>query len=416
MREYAPGIESSELSLVDVPKAPVNAAGPTGRVDVSKTSADTAGPITFAPTSGGTGPMSAGSAASAERYLARAAEEHAAGHIDKTLWERAVAQAGGDDARAKSIYLLSRATAIRVAKRKAKEAKRAAVVEALSNGPDTGFSVAAPEAKAALAANDSRKARLASTKQKRRRAMLVAGLLGFLLVILGVLVAALWDSAPDPQNKLTGPVQRRSVFTRAAPPVTPAPAEVKQALPSGEAFTARVRELEKAGNWNVVVLYAVEWTRKQPGNPEAWKELSQGYVKMRQYAEAVDAANKAVHLDPDNFVLWQNLGQINIAAQAPTEALAAFHQAAVLNERDVSSLVQEGIINTQLGRMADAKIAFAKALAVNPDDIQALCGSATIAQKEGRAKDADAFMRQVKSQGERCRDASDGESVRVAGR
>ncbi len=168
MREYAPGIESSELSLVDV----------------QKTSVDTSGSATGAPTSAGMGPVSASTAASAERYLAKAKEEHAAGHIDRTLWERAVAQGGGDEARAKNIYLLSRATAIRVAKRKAKEARRAAVVEALSNGPDTGFSIAAPEAKAEAMSKDSNRARLGSAKQKRKRAILVASVLGSLLVVV----------------------------------------------------------------------------------------------------------------------------------------------------------------------------------------------------------------------------------------
>ncbi len=398
MREYAPGIESSELSLVDVQKA-------TG---------DTAGPITFAATSAGTGPASA----STERYLAKAAEEYAAGHIDQTLWERAVAQGGGDNARAQNIYLLSRATAIHVAKRKAKEAKRAAVVESLSNGPDTGFSVAAPAAKAETMAKDSNRARLGSAKQKHRRSMLIAGLLGFLLVAVGVLVAALWDSGPDPQYNINGAVPRRNIFARATPSGQPAAAPTntgKAANASGEDFVGRVHELEKAGNWNVLVIYGVEWTRKQPKNPDAWKELSQGYVKMRQYAEAVDAATKAAQLAPENYVLWQNLGQINLAAQAPTEALAAFHQAAVLNDQDVISLVQEGKLNAQLGHIAEARLAFAKALVVGPQNVQALCGAAAIAKKEGRVKDAEAMTRQVNALGERCRDPSDGESVRVAG-
>ncbi len=410
MREYAPGIESSELSLVDV----------------SKTSVDVAGPATGTPSSGGMGPassagmgpVSAATAASAERYLAKAAEEHAAGHIDRALWERAVVQGGGDNAGAKNIYLLSRATAIRVAKRKSKEARRAAVVESLSNGPDTGFSIAAPAAKAEAMAKDSDRARLGSAKQKHRRAMLIAGFLGFLLVVVGVLVAALWDSGPDPISNIAGAVPRGNILARATPSGSAAaapPNAGKTANASGEDYVGRARELEKAGNWNVLVLYGVEWTRKQPRNPDAWKALSQGYVKMRQYAEAVDSATKAVQLAPENYVLWQNLGQINLASQAPTEALVAFHQAAVLNDQDVISLIQEGILNTQLGRVAEARLAFARALSLSPQDVQALCGAAVIAKKEGRMKDAEAMMRQVNALGERCRDPSDGESVRVAG-
>jgi tetratricopeptide (TPR) repeat protein len=175
-----------------------------------------------------------------------------------------------------------------------------------------------------------------------------------------------------------------------------------------------MRALKQEGNWNLVVLYAVEWTRKQPGNADAWKELSQGYIKLRQYGEAQDAATRAVQLAPDDFLQWQNLGHINLAIPAPVEALKAFHQAAVLNDHDVVSLVQAGLLNAQLGRLPEAGTAFAKALTVIPQDVQALCGATWVAQREGRVKDAQAMMQQVTSLGEHCGDPGGGASVRVA--
>lgn len=183
---------------------------------------------------------------------------------------------------------------------------------------------------------------------------------------------------------------------------------------SSDDFVGKVRELREAGNWNVLVLYAVEWTRKQPGNPQAWKELSTGYVMLRQFDEALEAATRAVQLAPADFELWQTLGQVNVALAQPAKALVAFERAADLNGRDVTSLIQAGMLNAELGHLPQAREAFARALAVSPGDVDALCGSASIAQKEGRSKDADAFMRQVKSVERVCRDSTVAETVAVS--
>jgi tetratricopeptide (TPR) repeat protein len=243
---------------------------------------------------------------------------------------------------------------------------------------------------------------------------LVAGVLGS-IVVIGGLVALLSDSDAAQQHNVAKPVPRVNVSGRSMPSGQTASVTDKPAREdvSGEELVGRVQAQEAAGNWNLLVIHATEWTRKQPGNAEAWKVLSLGYVKLRQFGDALDAATKAVQLSPEDFLMWQNLGQVNLALQRPAEALLAFQRAAALNDRDVVSLVQEGKLNAQLGHVPDARIAFAKALAANPEDVQALCGAASIAQKEGRAKDADAMTRQVISLDGRCRDASGSESVHV---
>jgi tetratricopeptide (TPR) repeat protein len=238
------------------------------------------------------------------------------------------------------------------------------------------------------------------------------------IVVIGGLVALLTEGDAAQQHNVAKPAPPVNVSGRSLPSRQTASVATNTGRParedvSGEDLVARVQALEKAGNWNLLVIYAAELTRKQPGNAEAWKQLSQSYLKLRQFGEALDAATKAVQLLPENFLVWQSLGQVNLALQRPAEALLAFQRAAALNDRDVVSLVQEGKLNVQLGRLPDARIAFAKALMVNPEDVQALCGAASIAQKEGRVKDADAMTRQVISLDGRCRDSSGTESVRV---
>ena len=189
---------------------------------------------------------------------------------------------------------------------------------------------------------------------------------------------------------------------------------VPERSPVREDFASKVAELRAAGNWNVLVLYAVEWTRKVPDSTDAWSELSVGYMKLRQWSDALDAATKVVMLTPKNFQAWQNLGEINVALQQPAAALIAYEQAAALNGRDVTSLVQIGTLNAQLGHLTEAKVAFGQALDVSPLDSDALCGASSVAQKEGRTKDVDGYARQLKMADIRCREAVTAAPVSVA--
>jgi Flp pilus assembly protein TadD len=408
MKEYAPGIESADLSLVNVPAPSAGAADPVAAAPPPAG----AEPIRVSTGTVWADPAPAPVATGADRFLTKAIEEHAAGHIDRTLWERAVAQSGGDHARAKSIYVQSRATALRVTKREKKAERYARVVEVLSNAPEPGFGLPVPGEGTATAATGSGNAGRAIAKRNRRRAMVAV--FGSLVVVAGLAVA-LSESEQVRQDIAANRAPRFNAFARSTPSAQAIPATTHTGVAApGVDLIGQMRALKQEGNWNLVVLYAVEWTRKQPANADAWKELSQGYIKLRQYGEAQDAATRAVQLAPDDFLQWQNLGQINLAIPAPVEALKAFHRAAVLNDHDVVSLVQAGLLNAQLGHLPEAASAFAKALTVIPQDVQALCGATWVAQREGRVKDAQAMMQQVKSLGEHCGDPGGGASVRVA--
>ena len=141
-----------------------------------------------------------------------------------------------------------------------------------------------------------------------------------------------------------------------------------------------MQQLKDAGNWNVLVLYASKWTREEPNNATAWNELSIGYANLRQFNDALGAAEKAAGLSPQDARLWRNLGHLNVA----------------------------------LERLPEAGSAFDRALALSADDADALCGAAVVAQRLGRTKDADAIARRAKAVDGGCPGTSDGESVAVA--
>jgi len=349
---------------------------------------------------------------SADRFLARATREYVKGHIDQPLWLRAVAQSGGDETLARAGYLRARATAMRLADREkradgsAGDARRAQGAEA----PEAGS-----ESRDAPARHQVRRA---GADPKRKYLMALGAIVG--LVAIGMW----WMVTPkESVSALPSGVAAGTPASGGAAPA--APPGNRQTIGAGASraadqedlnqyFAEKVQELRHAGNWNVLVLYAAEWSRKRPENGLAWKELSIGYANMRQLDDAYTAARKAVQFAPADSGSWRNLGQVNLALEQPAAALAAFEQAVAVNDQDLQSLVQVGVLNTQLGRLPAARVAFERVLAVSPENVDALCGEATIAQKEGRLKDADALARQLQSVDRKCRDWNDGGHAPVA--
>ena len=304
-----------------------------------------------------------------------------------------------------------------------------AIPETTTWGEDPEKRKARPLPKAARIATepfdeDRPAPRSAEAGSNRKKLTLIAAVLGCLVVVAGLVLALRSEKAPALQAATA-----QAAVPAAGLAATPAPAPEPSSVPSATFspaanstpdhtpafgdFAGKLQTLKSAGNWHVFVIYAGEWARKQPGNPDAWRELSLGYLKLRQFRDALDAAKKAVELAPGSFLAWQSLGKVNLGLQESSAALAAFERAAALNDQDVVSLVQAGILEARLGRLSEARVAFAKALALSPEDVDALCGAAAVAQKEGRPNDAEAMALKLKSLDGICRDSGTIESVQA---
>ena len=364
------------LELSPVPAAPARAAVPASPAPVAQPAAVAPGkPVPL---------QGRNTGESYDPFMTEAREEFERGHVEQPLWVRSLAQAEGKVEAAKPAYLRARAIALRLERR----SKRA---ESPSQR-DHGSTARHP--------TDRRLAAPAPGTLDRKRIALVAGVIAVL--IAGVVFLLVWPSGAPPAPATVAPKAAPVAATRANDANAADPN--KGAAMSTEDFAAKIQSFKDAGNWNVLVLYAVEWTRKEPSSAQAWKELGSGYLRMKQYDDALDATRKAVQLSPDDAQLWQNLGQINVALRQPAAALSAFEKASTLNEHDVTSRAQAGELNLELGHLPAARAAFASALAINPLDVGALCGSATVARKEGRTKDVEVFVRSVKSAGLECRE------------
>jgi tetratricopeptide (TPR) repeat protein len=336
-------------------------------------------------------------ASAAERYLAEATLELEAGQVDQPLWMRAVTLANGDEAAARAAYLKARATAIRMARREVRHERAERRTRVLGE--------LQPEPKAAVAGRGF----AGLLTRNRILAVAVSGA----LVLAGAWYV-LSDSSAPPAVAVAAPPKGANSPPGAAKSPTPVAATVPGVAASApasdptqaQALATKVAELSAAGNWNVLVLHAAEWTRKDPNNADAWLALGSGFSRLKQHAEAAEALAKATTLAPERPEVWRGLGEAKAAWGATDEAIIALERAVAMDDRDIASIVRIGLLQAETGELAKAKGTLDRALALNPADVEALCGSAAVAQKAGRAKDAQAHAGQAASLGAACPEAA----------
>jgi len=354
-----------------------------------------------------------------DKLIAEATKEFDEGVVNQPLWMRILVKHGGDKAAAKSAYLRARAAELRVAHREgaAPDGSLKLSREFLNSESARVGSVPTsprPVKQPAKQQKGSPTKELVGRISNPRRLYMIAG-----AAVLGLVVIAVWflvrrDGAAAPSaTPSTAPVATRAAKQTANEAQGSAKADSNASGAERPDFERRVRELAEAGNWNVFVLFAAEWTRKEPGNAAAWTQLSIGYTKLRQFKDALDTATKAVQLAPGDAAAWRNLGEVNLATNDAAAALVAFEQASSLDERDLSSLVQAGVLNAKLDRLPQAEIALHKALILSPDNVDALCGAVTVAQKQGRPKDAEPLAQRLSSLDAKCRDPAASVTVKL---
>jgi hypothetical protein len=335
-------------------------------------------------------------------FLAEARREHEAGQVDQPLWAHASARHQGDEALAMEAYLRARATALKLERRQRRggESRR----KARGNASGTGTSP--------LVSDHEEASYVPALPPRPSRTWRTYAVVGVPAVLLAATVG--WWLMPSGAGDTASAARAGSAAVSATPAAKPAPrADKAVAIDPGVELAGKVEALKAAGNWNVLVLYAAEWTRKQPGNATAWKELSLGYSNLRQYNDALEAGAKAAQLAPEDPRVWRTLGQVNLEIKEPAAALSAFERAAALDASDGSTLLAIGTLSAQLDRLPQARAAFDRVLEGNPDNLEALCGSASVAQRQGRAKDADAIGRLVQSSNRKCREVASGVAVAV---
>lgn len=372
-------MDKAPLSLELVPiDTPDPKPGPADPVTPAEASLD---PIEILPVERAI-PIVKSTGAKPDHYAAQAAREYAEGHIDTPLWDRAMTQANGDKTAAAAIYVRARATALRLFDRHPESRAMPRPRQPQPQPADDKW----VEPRESLFA--------------RYRLPIVAAAVIVPLVIGGAIFAF---TRSEPKPEAVAAKTPPAVAAKGAPE-----AKAKDAAPKppGPDLAKKVQELRDTGNWNVMVLYAVEWTRKDPGNAAAWDALRYGYMRLKQYDDAANAAGKAAQLAPDDGKRWRALAEAHLDRDDPMQALAAFEEAVARNEHDVDSLHQVGLLSARLGQPQAARAAFDRALAVKPGDAIAQCLRTAVAQMPP-ARDPYTMAVQVRQIDNRCHGRGD---------
>lgn len=309
-----------------------------------------------------------------DEFLAKAAKEYQEGHVDKALWRRAADQCSNDASLMVPTYLRCRATSLQLQHKKDQSAQILARGAGAKRGAAVGDVESEPSKKFVSTRFVGDRSRISKSKVGYVVAAVVAIVATVVVVYMMVLPPENESARPQFASTVSRmPRPGEKAIDKSAGGTDPASSQPKLEM--------TVQQLKKAGKWQVLVLYATEWTRREPDNAAAWSDLSIGYAKLEQFGDALDAAKKAAQLSPGEALFWRNLGHLNI----------------------------------ELDRLPEAGIAFAKALAVSPDDADARCGAALVAQRQARPKDSDTTIKRVKTNDGSCPDVGDGESAAATG-
>jgi len=370
-------------------KAKAAASSPLGAATIERAPSSPA-PIELIQQAAPVAPPAEGNAPhdSTDRFLKEATDQYSKGHIDQPLWNRALAQAHGDEQAAAAIYLTARATALRLLDRERRSKKQARSAHVVRQQLDEAAEPVAYEIETFLR----------SGGLFRYRAAIFVGATAVLLL----LAAGAWLFISY-LHRADSSAGIRSAPTSAQPkPHTPA---VLVAPPKGAGpeLMKKIQDLRDAENWNVLVFYLTEWTRLEPANPDAWDQLRADYVWLKQYDDALGAAKKASELVPDNPRLLRHLGEAYADVNDAPAALAAYEKAAARDESDAESLTQIGILSAQLGHVPEARAALDRALAVSPGDATATCLKSGLAQVSAAPADSYAAGKQIRAIDAQCR-------------
>jgi tetratricopeptide (TPR) repeat protein len=315
----------------------------------------------------------------ADEFLAAAAKEYETGRIDRALWRQAADRYGKDPSLVIAAYLRARATALKPAHKAEPTSPIPSPAAARSQRAATTEETRAP-ARAEIAPAD---VDAAPSRGARRKLIYMSGAAAALASVVAVayfMVSARQGDSGRQQMVSASPTSPMQTAPRSLPRTEQAVVKNSSggaADSDPEPIAATVQQLRAAGNWNVLVLYAAEWTRKEPDNAAAWNHLAVGYRNLRQYNDALDAAEKAVQLAPEDAIAWRNLGQINLAVD----------------------------------HLPEAGIAFARALTISPADADARCGAASVAQRQARPKDRGTSARPLEPADGSCPDLGNAENV-----
>lgn len=108
--------------------------------------------------------------------------------------------------------------------------------------------------------------------------------------------------------------------------------------------------------------------QREPNSAEAYDDLASAYAANERLTEAVDAAEKAVELEPASYQRIQTLISIQIRAGQADAAVNTLQDFTRENPQHAEAFLQLGQLAEQTGRTDLAGLAYQRYVTLAPDD------------------------------------------------
>ena len=151
-----------------------------------------------------------------------------------------------------------------------------------------------------------------------------------------------------------------------------------------QALWARAQSLAALGRFEAAATDLRAATTLVTDNAALWCALANAELRLWRLTEGLQAADRAVALDPNLAYGHFNRGYALHELNRPADSLAAYERAAAIEPDKVSTWKGIGVTRLELGLHAAALDAFDRALAINPDDPAAVWNRGALLLMLGR--------------------------------
>jgi len=155
------------------------------------------------------------------------------------------------------------------------------------------------------------------------------------------------------------------------------------------------RPCDRVGNFDRTVEELEEAARLAPAWPLTARWLSEAYTLVGRYEDAVNAVDAGLRLNPIETRLWVQKAEVLLRGRQPAAAVQAALKAIELEPTDASAHNVLGYVYHDLGRTDDAEAAYRKAIELGPSGNSVYVNLANLLRERGGLDEAEALYRKA---------------------
>lgn len=130
-----------------------------------------------------------------------------------------------------------------------------------------------------------------------------------------------------------------------------------------------------------------EVCRTDPGDIDAWQQLSGIHGRMGNLQGVLECCQRLLALDPNNVMAHSHLGNVHTAAGRPAQAIAAYEKARQLDPNNPDIQTNLGALYFREGKTDSAIDVWQKVIQLRPNHVEALKNLSSAFLNRGRYKE-----------------------------